>query len=84
MSEDEKKPAPKPQPASPPPRPPRRPNAAIGFGDDDEPDREPHRINLPPKPSAAPVIELPTLPPGVPVSLPASSMPKKRPWWKFW
>lgn len=51
----------------PPPRPPK--STAIAFGPDDDDDargknskKETVRINLPPKPSAAPTIKLPTLP----------------------
>jgi hypothetical protein len=53
----------------PPPRPPK--NIAIASGPDDNddprgknPKKEIVRINLPPKPGAAPTIKLPTLPPG--------------------
>jgi hypothetical protein len=36
-----------------------------------QPKKETVRINLPPKPSAAPTIKLPTLPPGGPTGVPA-------------
>ena len=42
-----------------------------------QPKKETVRINLPPKPSAAPTIKLPTLPPGGPTG--ASSAPPCRP-----
>jgi hypothetical protein len=60
---DEQKPKPQPQPSRPPPRPPRGPTVATGFGDDDDDAKkrrkETVRINLPPKPSAAPTIKFP-------------------------
>jgi len=37
-----------------------------------QPKKETVRINLPPKPSAAPTIKLPTLPPGGPTGAPAA------------
>jgi hypothetical protein len=40
-----------------------------------QPKKETVRINLPPKPSAAPTIKLPTLPPGGPSGGPAPSAP---------
>ena len=40
-----------------------------------QPKKETVRINLPPKPSAAPTIKLPTLPPGGPTGLPSMSPP---------
>jgi hypothetical protein len=40
-----------------------------------QPKKETVRINLPPKPSAAPTIKLPTLPPGGPTSGPAGAAP---------
>ena len=40
-----------------------------------QPKKETVRINLPPKPSAAPTIKLPTLPPGGPGSAPQASAP---------
>jgi hypothetical protein len=51
-----------------------------------QPKKETVRINLPPKPSAAPTIKLPTLPPGGPTagapaqfSLPSKSAPPSKP-----
>jgi hypothetical protein len=40
-----------------------------------QPKKETVRINLPPKPSAAPTIKLPTLPPGGPTGVPAMAAP---------
>jgi hypothetical protein len=40
-----------------------------------QPKKETVRINLPPKPSAAPTIKLPTLPPGGPSAAPVPSAP---------
>jgi hypothetical protein len=40
-----------------------------------QPKKETVRINLPPKPSAAPTIKLPTLPPGGPGTVPATAAP---------
>src|SRR3954464_2508712 len=40
-----------------------------------QPKKETVRINLPPKPSAAPTIKLPTLPPGGPTVAPAAPAP---------
>src|SRR5438445_3830261 len=40
-----------------------------------QPKKETVRINLPPKPSAAPTIKLPTLPPGGPTGAPAAAAP---------
>lgn len=40
-----------------------------------QPKKETVRINLPPKPSAAPTIKLPTLPPGGPTGAPATPVP---------
>jgi len=65
--EDENLPTPKPEPGSPPPRPPRGPTIATGFSGDEEPipngkvqpKQETVRINLTPKPTAAPTIRLP-------------------------
>ncbi|MGA9452789.1 MAG: hypothetical protein WBW41_15760, partial [Verrucomicrobiia bacterium] len=37
-----------------------------------QPKKETVRINLPPKPSAAPTIKLPTLPPGGPAGAPSA------------
>jgi|SRR5436190_24075820 hypothetical protein len=62
---------PKPQPSGnqPPPRPPKHTAIAANPDDGDDsrgrkPKKETVRINLPPKPGAAPTIKLPTLPPG--------------------
>src|SRR5580704_2203634 len=41
-----------------------------------QPKKETVRINLPPKPSAAPTIKLPTLPPGGPTAGAPSSFPR--------
>jgi hypothetical protein len=40
-----------------------------------QPKKETVRINLPPKPSAAPTIKLPTLPPGGPTGVPTMAAP---------
>jgi len=40
-----------------------------------QPKKETVRINLPPKPSAAPTIKLPTLPPGGPTGAPSAAAP---------
>jgi hypothetical protein len=53
----------------PPPRPPKNTAVASGPDDNDDPrgknpKKETVRINLPTKPSGAPTIKLPTLPPG--------------------
>jgi hypothetical protein len=40
-----------------------------------QPKKETVRINLPPKPSAAPTIKLPTLPPGGPTGAPSATPP---------
>lgn len=40
-----------------------------------QPKKETVRINLPPKPSAAPTIKLPTLPPGGPSGVPGTAAP---------
>ena len=90
-----KEPQPKTEPSGnqPPPRPPNR--TAVGLGpEDDDPDKqrpksEIVRINLLPKPSVAPTIQLPTLPPGGPTSgnptgTTVAEPEKKKPWWKFW
>jgi hypothetical protein len=44
-----------------------------------QPKKETVRINLPPKPSAAPTIKLPTLPPGGPTGVPSMSVPAAAP-----
>jgi hypothetical protein len=60
---------------------------------DDDPEKkkgkkESVRISLPPRPSAAPTIKLPSLPTGgVPSATGTTTLavPTKRPpWWKFW
>jgi hypothetical protein len=65
---DEQKPEPKAEGSMPPPRPPRGPIVGVGPEDDDDAEKrrrkETVRINLPPKPSGAPTIKLPTLPGG--------------------
>ncbi len=47
--------------------PPKPPESKV------QPKKETVRINLPPKPSAAPTIKLPTLPPGGPSAAPGSA-----------
>jgi hypothetical protein len=65
MKKNHQKPEPKTAGAMPPPRPPRR--TAVGLGPDDDDDsgkdgkKKIAKINLPPKPSAAPTIEMPTI-----------------------
>lgn len=44
-----------------------------------QPKKETVRINLPPKPSAAPTIKLPTLPPGGPTGVPTMAPPSAAP-----
>ena len=44
-----------------------------------QPKKETVRINLPPKPTAAPTIKLPTLPPGGPTGLPTAAPAAARP-----
>ncbi len=44
-----------------------------------QPKKETVRINLPPKPSAAPTIKLPTLPPGGPTGVPTMGAPTAAP-----
>jgi hypothetical protein len=44
-----------------------------------QPKKETVRINLPPKPTAAPTIKLPTLPPGGPTGASSSGMPMQPP-----
>jgi hypothetical protein len=69
MTNDDPKPRPQPSGNQPPPRPPK--HTAIAANPDDggddshgkKPKKETVRINLPPKPGAAPTIKLPTLPP---------------------
>jgi hypothetical protein len=72
MQNKDPKPPTQPSGNQPPPRPPK--NTAIAFGPDDNddprrknPKKETVRINLPPKPGAAPTIKLPTLPPTIPL-----------------
>src|SRR5450755_516608 len=43
-----------------------------------QPKKETVRNNLPPKPTAAPTIKLPTLPPGGPTGAPAAAAPVNR------
>ena len=71
----------------PPPNPPAPPTGAVPPPKKEtgkvQPKKETVRINLPPKPTAAPTIKLPTLPPGgptgapsaAPVAVPAASAP---------
>lgn len=61
--------------------PPPNPNAPIGGTPPPkketgkvQPKKETVRINLPPKPSAAPTIKLPTLPPGGPTGVPSAAV----------
>jgi hypothetical protein len=88
MDEDQQ-PKPKPKSSVPPPRPPRNTKVAAAA-DPDEPDpkKKTTRINLPLKPTTAPTIKLPTLPPGGPTGTAvtkelAGAKPKKS-WWKMW
>src|SRR5215467_12962089 len=69
MQDKDPKPSTQPSGNQPPPRPPK--HTAIAANPDDggddsqkKPKKETVRINLPPKPGAAPTIKLPTLPPG--------------------
>ncbi|HTV60940.1 MAG TPA: hypothetical protein VMH30_00070 [Verrucomicrobiae bacterium] len=61
--------------------PPHNPGAPIGAEPlkkttgKVQPKKETVRINLPPKPSAAPTIKLPTLPPGGPTGAPSAARP---------
>jgi hypothetical protein len=69
MQNDDPKPQPQPSGNQPPPRPPKQTAVGANPDDDDdsrpkEPNKDAVRFNLPPKPSAAPTIKLPTLPPG--------------------
>jgi hypothetical protein len=71
MQNEDQQPAPKPATSGgmKPPRPPYGTVIATGFGDDEpKPNRQPRketvRINLPPKPTAAPTIKLPKPPKG--------------------
>lgn len=64
--------------------PPNNPGAPIGAEPlkkttgKVQPKKETVRINLPPKPSAAPTIKLPTLPPGGPTGAPSAARPAPR------
>src|ERR1700733_4632691 len=66
-----------PPPASPtPPTPPSGPGGALPPKKKTgkvQPKKETVRINLPPKPTAAPTIKLPTLPPGGPTGAPSAA-----------
>jgi hypothetical protein len=59
----------------PPPNPPPAPSGAVQPPKKEtgkvQPKKETVRINLPPKPTAAPTIKLPTLPPGGPTGAPS-------------
>jgi hypothetical protein len=59
----------------PPPNPPATPTGAVPPPKKEtgkvQPKKETVRINLPPKPTAAPTIKLPTLPPGGPTGAPS-------------
>ena len=59
-----------------PPNPPPGPSGAVPPPKKEtgkvQPKKETVRINLPPKPTAAPTIKLPTLPPGGPTGAPSS------------
>jgi len=59
----------------PPPNPPPVPSGAVQPPKKEtgkvQPKKETVRINLPPKPTAAPTIKLPTLPPGGPTGAPS-------------
>jgi len=60
----------------PPPTPPPGPTGAVPPPKKEtgkvQPKKETVRINLPPKPTAAPTIKLPTLPPGGPTGAPSA------------
>ena len=60
----------------PPPNPPPGPTGAVPPPKKEtgkvQPKKETVRINLPPKPTAAPTIKLPTLPPGGPTGAPSA------------
>ena len=62
----------------PPPNPPPAPSGAVQPPKKEtgkvQPKKETVRINLPPKPTAAPTIKLPTLPPGGPTGAPSPSL----------
>ncbi|HUC83734.1 MAG TPA: hypothetical protein VL970_00970 [Candidatus Acidoferrales bacterium] len=61
----------------PPPNPPSGPTGAVPPPKKEtgkvQPKKETVRINLPPKPTAAPTIKLPTLPPGGPTGAPSAA-----------
>jgi hypothetical protein len=61
----------------PPPNPPPGPTGAVQPPKKEtgkvQPKKETVRINLPPKPAAAPTIKLPTLPPGGPTGAPSAA-----------
>ena len=61
----------------PPPIPPSGPTGAVPPPKKEtgkvQPKKETVRINLPPKPTAAPTIKLPTLPPGGPTGAPSAA-----------
>lgn len=61
----------------PPPTPPSGPSGAVPPPKKEtgkvQPKKETVRINLPPKPTAAPTIKLPTLPPGGPTGAPSGA-----------
>jgi len=63
----------------PPPNPPPGPTGAVPPPKKEtgkvQPKKETVRINLPPKPTAAPTIKLPTLPPGGPTGAPRAPAP---------
>lgn len=68
-----------------PPNPPNIPGVPLGAEPGKKttgkvaPKKETVRITLPPKPSAAPTIKLPTLPPGGPTGAPAAAPTTARP-----
>ena len=61
----------------PPPNPPPAPSGTVQPPKKEtgkvQPKKETVRINLPPKPTAAPTIKLPTLPPGGPTGAPSAA-----------
>ena len=65
------------QPSSPTPTPPPVPSGVVPPPKKEtgkvQPKKETVRINLPPKPTAAPTIKLPTLPPGGPTGAPSAA-----------
>ncbi len=68
-----------------PPNPPNIPGVPLGAEPGKKttgkvaPKKETVRITLPPKPSAAPTIKLPTLPPGGPTGAPTAAAPRPAP-----